>query len=76
MIFKRSGYPRLHVLETFSLLGMIVMGSAFPSAGMQAYSAPDPPDGLRIDLHDQTGKATFIGADPNSPFSAFILVGS
>jgi Zn-dependent metalloprotease len=67
-MLKRSGYPRLHVLATLSLLGIIVLGSTFPSPGMQADAAPDPPDGLRIGIHDQTGKATFIGANPNTPF--------
>jgi len=67
-MLKRSGYPHLHVLATLSLLGIIILGSTFPSPGMQAYAAPDPPEGLRIGIHDQTGKATFIGANPNTPF--------
>jgi len=67
-MFKRSGYPRLHVLATLSLFGIIILGSTFPSPGMQAYAAPDPPDRLRIGMHDQTGMASFIGADPNTPF--------
>lgn len=67
-MLNRLARPHFHVLATFSLLGIIILGSTFPPSGMQAHAAPDPPDGLRIGTHDQTGKATFIGADPSTPF--------
>jgi Zn-dependent metalloprotease len=58
----------MYVVVAVLLIVTIMFGNALPSSKVQAFTEIDPLAGLRIGMHDQTGKATFIGADPNTPF--------
>lgn len=65
MSFKKSIFQNAFV--SFLLALSLLSGAVGPSIPTAEGALQD--DGLRIDFHDQTGKASFIGTNPGSPFS-------